>query len=314
MGLLNRKKAKRGPKASSAAQEADRARRAEAARAGLTVFATVVVFGALAGGFVAGVPRMERVLDTDRPAPAAKVVFEWPQASGGAPGQTWLPQETRDELLAVAHQELDRIPDEFSAQGLQRAGEALLRTGWFERVSGVQREAGGVIHVVGMWRVPAAVVRRQNVDYLVARGGQMLPLAYQRDTSGRTAIIGAQLDPPKERGQVLQGGVWPGADVKAGLDLLTLIGAHSWRGQIVAVDVSEYLANRRLVLITRWNGRAVWGGAPGESVPGEVSDEVKLRRLDVLAKEFGQVDSKRRVVEVAGPILLVDDTATANAQ
>ena len=29
---------------------------------------------------------------------------------------------------------------------------------------------------------------------------------------------------------------------------------------------------------------------------------------------IGQVDAKRRIVEVAGPILLVDDTATANAQ
>ncbi len=102
--------------------------------------------------------------------------------------------------------------------------------------------------------------------------------------------------------------------MKAGLELLATIGGRPWRDQIVAVDVSEYLASRRLVLLTRWNGRAVWGGAPGESVPGEVSDQVKLRRLDVLAKEFGQVDAKRRIVEVAGPILLVDDTATANAQ
>jgi hypothetical protein len=102
--------------------------------------------------------------------------------------------------------------------------------------------------------------------------------------------------------------------VKAGLDLLRLISTKPWRDQVAAVDVGEYLSKHRLVLVSKWNGRTVWGGAPDEVVPGEVPSDTKLRRIDVLVKEFGQVDAKRRIVEVAGPILLVDDTATATAQ
>jgi hypothetical protein len=310
MGLFTRsKKAKRV----SPERKAEQERRAESARRGLTLMATMLVFCGLLAAFVAGVPRLERSLGAQAQAQPLKVAFQWP-AGGAAPGETWLPIEVRDELLALAHAELERSPDPFSAQGLRGVGHALRRTGWFESIRAVTREAGGVVRVDAAWRDPAAVVRCEGIDYVVAKGGEVLPVAYQRGGSGRMAILGASLTPPKSGGRIVTGGVWPGTDVRAGLELLRTISNKPWRDQVVAVDVTEYLSKRTLALVTRWNGRIAWGGAPGESRPGEASTEAKLVRLDILVKEFGQIDAKRRLVEVAGPILLVDDTATANAQ
>lgn len=301
----------------SAPKSADAARRAENARRGLALTATVVVFSTLALAYLVGVPRLQRTLGDRLVGGPLRVVFDWPPAPakpGTTVNDTWLPLEIRDELLAVAHQELERAPDLFTASGLKGVGEALLKTGWFDRIDAIRRENGGIVHIVGVWRAPAAVVRHGNIDYLVASAAQILPLAYPRDASGRVVIVGGQMPPAKAGGRVVQGGTWPGADVKAGLDLLTFISAKPWRNQIAAVDVSEYLSLRRLTLVTKWNGRVIWGGSPSDALPGEVPAKAKLVRMDILAKEFGQVDAKRRAVELAGPILLVDDTATANAR
>src|SRR5207247_617278 len=108
------------------------------------------------------------------------------------------------------------------------------------------------------------------------------PLSFREGGSTLRAILGAQLDPPRDGGRVVPGAVWPGADVRAGLDLLAAVAPHAWSGQVAAVDVSEYLARKQLVLVTRNRGRVVWGAAVNESVPGQVSAEAKLRRLDYI--------------------------------
>jgi hypothetical protein len=266
----------------------------------------------MAAGAMLGLPRLEQGAGVRAHAYPARVVIDWPGTSKA--GETWLPASVRDELLACAYQQLDRSPEPFSSQNLRAVGEALAQTGWFHHISAVRREPQGVIHVEADWRSPAAVVHRDTIDYLVARSGEILPIAFPTGSSPYRAVIGARLDPPKSGGRVLPGSPWPGADVRAGLDLLKLIETRPWRDQVIAVDVGDYLAQRRLVLISKWNGRTIWGCAPADSHPGEVATEVKLRRLDTLVREFGQVDAKRRIVEIAGPILLVDDTATANAQ
>jgi hypothetical protein len=93
-----------------------------------------------------------------------------------------------------------------------------------------------------------------------------------------------------------------------------LVSNRPWRSQVAAVDVGEYVSKKRLVLVTTAGGRILWGGAPLDSIPGEVTAEVKLKRLDVFQHQHGKIDGGYRVVEIAGPRTLVDVTATANAQ
>jgi hypothetical protein len=163
------------------------------------------------------------------------------------------------------------------------------------------------------WRTPAAVVRRNGVDYLIALGGQLLPVSYQRGQAPVTAIVGASQEPPMVGGQLAPGMIWEGEDIKAALDTIAIIASRSWRDQVTAIDVSDYLTKKKLALVTKWNGRAVLGGAPRDMIPGEVAAEMKLKRLDELVRQFGQIDAKHRLVEVAGPVILVDDVS-ASAQ
>jgi hypothetical protein len=278
---------------------------------GLTIAASVLVFGAAAMVLVVEGPRMQQRLAARTASESLTVVIDWPTSPGAS--ESWLPAEERDRLLAAAYGELERYPDPFSNEGLAAAARALGETGWFEQVSRVRRETGNTVRVEAVWRLPAAVVRSAGVDYLISRRGELLPIAYQPERSPLPAIVGAKFDPPLVNGQLAYGKPWPGADVRAGLDVLTMVNTRPWRGQVAALDVSDYLSGRRLVLVTQWNGRAVWGGAPSDSVPGEVSAEMKLRRLDVLYRQFQRIDARRRIVEVAGPMTLVDDTASASA-
>jgi hypothetical protein len=68
------------------------------------------------------------------------------------------------------------------------------------------------------------------------------------------------------------------------------------------------------VLVTKWNGKIVWGGAPGDAIPGQLATAVKVARLDALFSRYSRVDAGKRLVDVTGVYTMVEDTATANAQ
>lgn len=280
---------------------------------GLSVAASVLVFGGLAAGLTFGVGALEARLATGPESATARVVFNWPSPGPNAPASTtWLPTSVQHDLVAAAQRELDASPDPFSVDGIRRVAESAAGSGWFEHIDTVRREPGGTVRVDGRWRVPAAVVRRDN-DYVIARKGEILPLAYDVGSAPLKAIVGASQDAAKAAGRLIPGQVWPGADVRAGLDLLALLSTRPWYGQVAAIDVAEYAGKRQLSILTRSGNRIVWGGGLDDAIPGQVSAEVRLKRLDVLQHQYGAIDARHRLVEVAGPRTLVDDTATADA-
>lgn len=311
MGSKSEKPQKKPRRRRSAEKEAARAAQVAQFRRVMTVAATTAVFGALGIGVLIGVPHLQQGLAAKASIEPVRVAFDWPAAGGGT--GTWLPPEARDELMAAACAEIERNPDPFSPTALRRVGEAALASGWFEQIRGVRREPGGIIRVEGAWRIPVGVVRSEGADYLVALGGEILPLSFPQGTSGFRAITGAQLNPPKAGGHIVPGAVWPGADVKAGIELLALITTKPWQSQVAAVDVSEYPATKQLALITTRRGRVVWGGGPSDVIPGQVSTQAKLLRLDALYQQHRMIDAGHRSVWVSGPVTTVDDSATANA-
>jgi len=281
-----------------------------------SVSAGIFVFVGITLSVLIWVPSMETALAARATVGAPKIQFAWPAAAGAAkPGEvhTWLPSPVRDELLARISSELERHPDPFSSDGLRATSDSLMRTGWFDSPPQVRRR-GEAVAVSASWRTPAAVVRRNGVDYLISQQGHLLPVAYQRDQAPVTAIIGAVQEPPMASGQVAPGQIWQGDDIRAALDTLGLIAARPWRDQVSAIDVTEYSTYKRLAIISKWNGKTVIGGAPRDTIPGEVAFDMKLRRIDELARQFGQIDARHRLVEVGGPVMLVDDVTTAVAR
>lgn len=303
--MFNRKKRRSAKSAKTQALSPRALRRA------FTLTATIVIFGAAAMVLMVEAPRIQHRLAARSTSEPARIIIEWPISNGAS--ATWLPSEVQHELLASAYHELERHPDPFSGVALSRIAASLEATGWFDQIRRVKRESGNTIRVEAAWRIPAAVVRHGNVDYLISRRGELLRLEYQPNRSPLPAIIGARFDPPSINGQLAYGEPWPGADVRAGLEVLTMVNSRPWRDQVAAVDVSNYLALRRLELITQWDGRAIWGGAPSDAIPGEVTAQRKLQRLDVLYHQFQRIDARRRIVEVAGPVTLVDDSPSGSA-
>ncbi len=303
-GRREAKKRRRAAKAESRA-----AAMAKAARVA-TVGMSVAVAAGLATGLLVGAPRLQARLADRAAATAPRIEFGWPT---GTSGDTWLPREVRDVMLASAHQELERHPDPFSAAALKGVADAAGRSGWIEFVKTVERQRNGSIRVEAVWRVPTAVVRREGSDYLVGQRGEILPMVYPRDGSPLKALVGAAREPRLEGGRPAVGLVWPGADVQAGLELLALISSRPWADQVAAIDVGEYLSRKELVLITRWNGKVVWGGAPSDTIPGQLSTAAKLGRIDALHQRHSRIDVSKRLVDVTSVYTLVEDTATASS-
>jgi hypothetical protein len=298
-------------KQSKAAREASRAAARSAAARALSAGASTLIFGGLAVGLLVGAPRLQHNLAHLEEAATTQITFDWPVARSGS---TWLPRDAQEELLTSASNALERSPNPFSSDALRLIAESAAGSGWFEEIVAVQREAGGVVRIRGRWRSPAAVARRDGRDYLLSRTGEVLPLSFPEGESTLQAILGPQLEPVRAGGRLVPGAVWPGADVRAGLDLLATLASRPWSSQVAAIDVRDFLSRKQLVIVTKARGRIVWGTAVSDAIPGQVSAEVKLRRLDALFQQFRAIDAGHRIVEIGGPKVLVDETATASAQ
>src|SRR5690606_24456591 len=112
------------------------------------------------------------------------------------------------------------------------------------------------------------------------------------------AIEGTHAEPPRRDGRIAFGEPWPGGEVQAGVKLLALLSSRPWWGQVRAVDVSDYPHQKRLTIVTDREARIVWGAPPGEVVPGEQTDAVKLGRLDLLASTHGRIDAGKMALEI----------------
>jgi hypothetical protein len=277
----------------------------------LTVALSVAVFTGIAAGLLVGAPRLQAQVAGRALSQPVQITFDWPQGAGG---ESWLPRDLRDVMLASAYQELERHPDPFSPAALRGVADSALASGWLETITRVERARDGSIYLSGAWRTPTAVVRRDSSDYLIGRRGEILPMAFKRDGSPLKVLVGASKEPHMRGGRPALGQVWPGADIQAGLELLALISSRPWAEQVSAIDVSEYLGRKELVLVTKWNSRVVWGGAPSDTIPGQLSTAAKLGRIDALHQRHSRIDVSKRLVDVTSVYTLVEDTATANAQ
>lgn len=287
---------------------------------GVNLTVALLMLGVLGGAALGEGWMKKRVADVRRVP--LRLSINWPTVAGD-PSRTWLPESARREVTAIAMNRLSS--DVFDRASLEGARDALLRSGWFTAIHDVRREAGGEVVVRATWRVPAAVVRWQDKDYLVGAGAELLPLVYDKGGAGPgvRVIEGVEFGPPTPPGtgdgalagpNLAFGETWAGGEAQAALTLLAglkrAFGETSVWSQIAGVDVSRVRTTGALAIITDTGSRVIWGAAPGKVAPGEQTVDQKLARLARLAKgSTGRIDAGERLVEIHGAHVFVEQGA-----
>lgn len=278
----------------------------------LVSVAILALVGGIIGGVAFGLGSLKHRVGASRSEPLS-LRLAWPPLAGD-PSRTWLPESARRDIVATAMTNLTADP--FDRAALERARAALRSTGWFESVRQIRRRSGGVIEVDAVWRTPAAVVRFDGKDHLVSNKGETMPLVYEAGGAGTSVLVveGVE-DGPKRAasGTIAFGEPWPGAGVRASLELMSVlrrafVGGAAWT-QIAGVDASEYRTRGRLAIVTDAGARIVWGAPPGKLTPGEQTTDQKLTRLARLASgPTGRIDANERYLEIQGPHVFIDQS------
>lgn len=246
-----------------------------------------------------------------------KISIAWPRAmtpTGELSAQSWLPEANKEELLSLAIGELGEEPDPFSVEPLERIATTMAATGWFSGRPTVLRASGSSIIVRGEWRIPAAVVRSNDKDYLIAWDGRLMPPVYKPGESNLRVIFSPACPVPAKAGGARDfETAWPGEDIAASLELLALISDKKWVKQIVGVDASEYSEHSSLTLVTREGSKIVWGGRPTKPRLGDVTTRQKLAYIAELVRQFGRPDGGYALVKVYGIQVTFDISASATA-
>jgi len=260
-------------------------------------------------------PLRERVAEA-RSDPIV-IEFEWPALASPpasddaeeAGPRTWLPAHERDRLTELVAAMVSQDP--FDQASLARARAALDATGWFAEPPRVVRRPGGTVRVSGEWRLPAAVVRRSEWDYLVSSGGRLLPIRYATGAAAGVPVIAHTFSGPPidETGAPAYGESWSGGDVHASLSLIRLLEDRAGWSEIAYVDASDYVRRGSLSLVTHDGGVLIWGAPPGAEAPGEVSDATKAERVGRVLSNPAWNNAQRPPVDLSLPQLLIDRSA-----
>ncbi len=194
----------------------------------------------------------------------------------------------------------DRLLDPCLAE---RLGRVLCEptVGWIKSVDRVAVEPDGVVSIRCKFRRPVSWVQHGRYCYLVDAEGVRLPGRYavsDCDDSSLMLIEAVRLDPPAT------GSVWRGADLAAGLRLVTLLTDKPFRHQIVSVDVANHdgrcdRSRPHIELATdRAGSRVWWGRPPDEEFGTEITASQKITLLDTLYRQWGRIDMNRSYVNI----------------
>ena len=255
--------------------------------AGAWVVSAVAV---IAGGIV-GIPRLEAYASSQPRAEPLEIRFT------EAPG--WVEGDLKTMLLQTARQHLSGDP--LARHELVVAREALLATGWFDRIDQVRRVRDDLVEIEGRFATPRAVIRDSRGDHLIDDQGRLLPRTYPVGRAGGlpaiTGVVGVRPAEPGRR--------WEGAEVSAALRLLQQIAGRPWRHQLAAVDVSKHGRDRSIRLITDRGCSIIWGRAPGDEAAGEVPADRKIGYLDYHYEHYGHIDRGfTRDLDIRGDVVI----------
>lgn len=279
-----------------------------AAGAGASVlfraFTGVLVVGLLVAWVVGRQPLQQAVAVgvSERPT----VRFNWPRRAGSA-FETWLPASVQQDLVLTALGEL--TDDPFDRDALDNARARLADTGWFASTPRVARVPGNAVEVTADWRVPVAVVRWRDREFLVSHAGEILRLPPSTPVADGSmpVIVSPHAPPPVDAsGAIVFGKPWTGGDIQAAIALLGLLRADPALARLRTIDLTGFMRSGHLTVVSDLGCRLVWGSPIGEVAPGEVPVEKRLGRLRDLVAQ--RADGLYTRVDIFPPDVLVDKT------
>lgn len=274
----------------------------------LSSFCVIVLFGVMLVGATLGMKPLERratgLCDAE-----IHLSIRWPVLRAGQEG-TWLPQADQEVLMDLATDALGRSPDRFSAAPLGAVSATLGATGWFDGEPTVRRTGPASFIVEGDWRIPAAVVRWQDKDYLVSWDARRMPPVYEPDRARLPVILGSRVGPPAPTGEAGSDS-WAGEGVGGALELIEVVSAQKWAAQVRAVDISTYADDGILKMVTSDGGRIVWGGRPRKPRLGEVTTQQKLVHLAQLYHDHRRIDAGYPLIYINTQRVQFDSSASA---
>ena len=214
----------------------------------------------------------------------------------------WLTEEANQHIVesirALAGVTADdRILDNaLAGQVGRRVGES----GWISRVISVRKRYGGVVEVDCDFRQPLAWVMHGDSCYLIDANCVRLPGRYshaQIVSAGMVQILGVGSAP------TAPGLLWTGQDLRAGVEVATMLATKPFREQVTAILVYNYDGREdtyrpHIELATDRPGRIRWGRAPGEELSLEPTAVQKMALLTGLYNKYHRVDMGQPYVDI----------------
>ncbi|MEX2671564.1 MAG: hypothetical protein WD294_05570 [Phycisphaeraceae bacterium] len=232
----------------------------------------------------------------------------------------WMDERLVDHLRREIELMIDADP--FDRDALKHAAEQLTHKPWIEHVQRVVRTGTGAIEVHAVYRRPTALIQAEDGFHLVDRHGVRLPARYSSDQAEATGLLvikGVRQPPP------LEGRLWLGDDVQAGLKLARLVRQADWSEDVVAVDVHNFAgrlseSSPHIVLPTQYGGILRWGRALGQEQFYEPAAEIKLRHVERVRRQSpsGTICAGGRIVDVWSDTVYIhqaradEDNSSAN--
>lgn len=274
--------------------------------------AVALVLGVIVG-VVTGIRPLERRAEGVLASGGATVRFVWPgvaptaRSPKTAEPMTWMPRERQRELLVDAGRRLNQNNRPFDPATLEGLRQWLAASGWFEEPPTVRRESDAGVVIEGVWREPAAVVRHADREYWISWRGKLMPTVYEPGKLPVCAFVSPSSGPPRNAsGEIDYDSPWPGEDVPAALELLSLMMKQRWYPQVAGVDLSDHAKLASLTILTRHGTQVVWGGRPSLPRFGDTTTAEKLRSIETLHSDTGRIDAGHPLIYVHGTYLLFD--------
>jgi len=267
-------------------------------------------------GCILGMPYLERRSSELGFAAKPRVEVKWPLFldENGQPAGTWLPVADQEAILLCISESLGERPDPFSRAPLEELGKTLQASGWFDGIPRITREANSTLKIDGSWRLPAAVVRHDGRDYVIDWSGRQLPPIYAPGGSTLRFIYEPVMPPPVHAdGSRDFLTAWPGEDIVASLELISVALGRKWANQVAGVDASGYSSRATLELVTDRDTRVLWGGRPSKPLVGEVSTPQKLANIEALFRSKDRIDGAHARARINLAHIISDNSASAAA-
>lgn len=258
--------------------------------------ALVIGAGAIFVGGALGVGELDRKASVIIVPGSISVQVNWPT---NPKGEIWMPvleQAHIEQLLTHSVEGGSAL----SLAPLQEAGLALSRTGWVDQVPQVRWTSDGTIDVQAKWRTPAAAIRIGTREIIIDWNRRVLPLDYAIGESWQYYFINADARLPAVGEQ------WVGTDLQDGLALLQRLQRENLLEQVDGIDLGKGADSGVLRIITKRDGKIVWGAGPGRERPGEQPAGVKVDRLKSLFSRTGLIDGGAELVEIHGADILFE--------